>query len=334
MVMYMVNVAINGFGRIGRMVFRAGWNDPKVNFVAINDLTDTETLANLLKYDSVHGRFPVSVKAQKNALIVGGKKIKVFAEKDPSELKWNENKIDVVVESTGFFTTKEACQKHIDAGAKRVLLSAPPKDDMPIFVMGVNDKEYKKSKHKIVSNASCTTNCLAPIVKILDDEFGISKGFMNTVHSYTGDQKLVDAPHKDLRRSRSAAMNIVPTSTGAAKAVTKVIPRLKNKLDGIAMRVPTVDGSVTDFTFSTKKPATVEKINSVVKKVSNGKMKSIVEYTEDPIVSRDIVGNPASSIFDSKMSMSLDSKFFKIVSWYDNEWGYSNRMIDMLKKMG
>ena len=329
----MVNIAINGFGRIGRMVFRAGWKVPGINFVAINDLTDTPTLANLLRYDSVHGRFQGSVKAQKDSLIVGGKKIKVFAERDPASLPWKQEKIDVVIESTGFFTTSKDCQKHIDAGAKKVLLSAPPKDDMPLFVIGVNDKDYRKGKHNIVSNASCTTNCLAPIVKIIDDEFGISKGFMNTIHSYTGDQKLVDAPHKDLRRSRSAAMNIIPTSTGAAKAVTKVMPHLKNKLDGIAMRVPTVDGSVTDFTFSTKKPATVEAINKAVKKASSGKMKGVVEYTEDPIVSRDIVGNSHSSIFDATLTMSLDSKFFKIVSWYDNEWGYSNRMINLIKKM-
>ncbi|MFP4189955.1 MAG: type I glyceraldehyde-3-phosphate dehydrogenase [Candidatus Woesearchaeota archaeon] len=329
----MVNIAINGFGRIGRMVFRAGWKVPGVNFVALNDLTDTATLANLLKYDSVHGRFPGSVKAQKGSLVIGGKKVKVFAEKDPASLPWKKEKIDVVVESTGLFTTTEACQKHIDAGAKKVLLSAPPKDDMPLFVKGVNDKEYRKGKHHILSNASCTTNCLAPIVKILDDEFGISKGYMNTIHSYTGDQKLVDAPHKDLRRSRSAAMNIIPTSTGAAKAVTKVMPHLKGKLDGIAMRVPTVDGSVTDFTFSTKKGTTVEAINKAVKKASSGRMKGIVEYTEDPIVSRDIVGNAHSSIFDARLTMSLDNRFFKIVSWYDNEWGYSNRMIELLKKM-
>ncbi len=329
----MVNIAINGFGRIGRMVFRAGWKVPGVNFVALNDLTDTATLAHLLKYDSVHGKFPATVKAQKDSLIVGGKKVKVFAEKDPASLPWGKEKIDIVVESTGFFTTAEACQKHIDAGAKKVLLSAPPKGDMPLFVIGVNDKDYRKGKHHIVSNASCTTNCLAPIVKIIDDEFGVSKGFMNTVHSYTGDQKLVDAPHKDLRRARSAAMNIIPTSTGAAKAVTKVIPRLKGKLDGIAMRVPTVDGSVTDFTFSTKKATTVEAINKAVKKASSGKMKGVVEYTEDPIVSRDIVGNPHSSIFDASLTMSLDGRSFKIVSWYDNEWGYSNRMVELMKKM-
>ena len=329
----MVNIAINGFGRIGRMVFRAGWKVPGVNFVALNDLTDTATLAHLLKYDSVHGRFPATVKAQKDSLIVGGKKVKVFAEKDPASLPWGKEKIDIVVESTGFFTTTEACQKHIDAGAKKVLLSAPPKGDMPLFVIGVNDKDYRKGKHHIVSNASCTTNCLAPIVKIIDDEFGVSKGFMNTVHSYTGDQKLVDAPHKDLRRARSAAMNIIPTSTGAAKAVTKVIPRLKGKLDGIAMRVPTVDGSVTDFTFSTKKATTVEAINKAVKKASSGKMKGVVEYTEDPIVSRDIVGNPHSSIFDASLTMSLDGRSFKIVSWYDNEWGYSNRMVELMKRM-
>ncbi|MFW5852704.1 MAG: type I glyceraldehyde-3-phosphate dehydrogenase [Nanoarchaeota archaeon] len=329
----MVRVAINGFGRIGRMVFRAAVKDPKINIVAINDLTDTITLAHLLKYDSVHGIFSGSVKAQKNSLLVGGKKIKVFAEKDPSSLPWKDEKIDIVVESTGFFTTVEGCQKHITAGAKKVLLSAPPKGEMPLFVMGVNDKDYRKGKHHIVSNASCTTNCLAPIVKILDDAFGIQKGFMNTIHSYTGDQKLVDAPHKDLRRARSAAMSIIPTTTGAAKAVTKVMPHLKGKLDGVAMRVPTVDGSVTDFTFATKKAASIEEINRAVKKASSGKMRGVVEYTEDPIVSRDIVGNVHSSIFDAKSTMMLDKKFFKIISWYDNEWGYSNRMVDLIKKM-
>ncbi|MFP4112107.1 MAG: type I glyceraldehyde-3-phosphate dehydrogenase [Candidatus Woesearchaeota archaeon] len=329
----MVKVAINGFGRIGRMVFRAGVNVPGIDFVAFNDLTDTETLAMLLKYDSVHGVFQGTVKAQKNALVVNGKKIKVFAEKDPSNLPWKDEKVDVVVESTGFFRTVEACQKHIDAGAKKVLLSAPAKGDMPIFVIGVNEKDYNKKKHHIISNASCTTNCLAPLVKVLDDTFGISKGFMTTVHSYTGDQRLVDAPHSDMRRARSAAMNIVPTTTGAAKAVTKVIPHLKGKLDGMAMRVPTVNGSITDFVFTTKKAADIEKINTAVKKAASGKMKGIIEYCADPIVSRDIVGNPNSSIFDSLSTMMIDSKFFKIVSWYDNEWGYSNRMVEMLKKM-
>ncbi len=329
----MVRVAINGFGRIGRMVFRAGFRDPKINIVAINDLTDTKTLAHLLKYDSVHGIFPGSIEARKDSLLVSGKKVMVYAEKDPSSLPWKKENIDVVVESTGFFTKIEDCNKHIDAGARKVLLSAPPKGEMPLFVMGVNDKDYRKGKHHVVSNASCTTNCLAPIVKILDDAFGVTKGFMNTIHSYTGDQRLVDAPHSDLRRARSAAMSIIPTTTGAAKAVGKVIPHLNGKLDGVSMRVPTVDGSVTDFTFMTKKSASIEQINKAVKKASNGKMRGIVEYTEDPIVSRDIIGNQHSSIFDAKSTMMLDSKFFKIVSWYDNEWGYSNRMIDLIKRM-
>ena len=329
----MVRVAINGFGRIGRMVFRAGFRDPKINIVAINDLTDTKTLAHLLRYDSVHGVYPGSIEARKDSLLVSGKKVMVYAEKDPSVLPWKKENIDIVVESTGFFTKIEDCNKHIDAGARKVLLSAPPKGEMPLFVMGVNDKDYRKGKHHVVSNASCTTNCLAPIVKILDDAFGITKGFMNTIHSYTGDQRLVDAPHSDLRRARSAAMSIIPTTTGAAKAVGKVIPHLNGKLDGVSMRVPTVDGSVTDFTFMTKKATSVEEINRAVKKASNGKMRGVVEYTEDPLVSRDIVGNPHSSIFDSQSTMMLDSRFFKIVSWYDNEWGYSNRMIDLIKKM-
>ena len=331
--MFMVRVAINGFGRIGRMVFRAGFRDPKINIVAINDLTDTKTLAHLLKYDSVHGVYPGSIEARKDSLLVSGKKVMVYAEKDPSALPWKKENVDIVVESTGFFTKIEDCNKHIEAGARKVLLSAPPKGDMPLFVMGVNDKDYKKGKHHVVSNASCTTNCLAPIVKILDDAFGVTKGFMNTIHSYTGDQRLVDAPHSDLRRARSAAMSIIPTTTGAAKAVGKVIPHLNGKLDGVSMRVPTVDGSVTDFTFMTKKATSVEEINRAVKKASNGKMRGVVEYTEDPLVSRDIVGNPHSSIFDAQSTMMLDSRFFKIVSWYDNEWGYSNRMIDLIKKM-
>jgi glyceraldehyde 3-phosphate dehydrogenase len=329
----MVRVAINGFGRIGRMVFRAGWKDSKIQFVALNDLTSTDALAHLLKYDSVHGKFPGTIKATKNALIIGGKKVKVFAEKDPAMLPWKEEKVDIVVESTGFFTSVEDCKKHLDAGAKKVLLSAPAKGDMPLFVIGVNDKDYKKGKHHVISNASCTTNCLAPLVKILDDAFGIQKGFMTTVHSYTGDQRLVDAPHKDLRRARSAAMSIIPTTTGAAKAVTKVMPHLKGKLDGMAMRVPTVDGSITDFVFVPKKGTTAEEINAVIKKACASKFKGVVEYCDEPIVSRDIVGNPHSSIFDAQSTMMIDKKFFKIVSWYDNEWGYSNRMVEMLKKM-
>jgi glyceraldehyde 3-phosphate dehydrogenase len=329
----MVRVAINGFGRIGRMVFRAGYKNPKINFVALNDLTDTKTLAHLLKYDSVHGIFPGTIKATKDALIVGGKKIKVFAERDPPALPWKDEKIDIVVESTGFFTKVEDCQKHITAGAKKVLLSAPAKGDMPLFVIGVNDNDYKKAKHHVISNASCTTNCLAPLVKVLDDSFGIAKGFMTTVHSYTGDQKMVDAPHKDLRRARTAGVSIIPTTTGAAKAVTKVIPRLKGKLDGMAMRVPTPDGSITDFVFVTKKATSIEEINKAIKKASSGKLKGVIEYCEDPIVSRDIVGNPHSSIFDSLSTLQIDSRFFKIVSWYDNEWGYSNRMVEMLTKM-
>jgi glyceraldehyde 3-phosphate dehydrogenase len=328
-----IRVAINGFGRIGRMVFRAGFEDSKIDFVAINDLTDTNTLAHLLKYDSVHGKFNGTVKATKDSLVINGKKIRVYAKRDPSELPWKDEKIDAVVESTGFFTTPQACQKHIDAGAKKVLLSAPPKGEIPTFVFGVNDSTYDKNKHNIVSNASCTTNCLAPLVKVLDDKFGISKGFMTTIHSYTGDQRLVDAPHKDLRRGRSAAVSIIPTTTGAAVAVTKVIPHLKGKLNGLAMRVPTPDGSITDFVFSTKKATSVEEINAEVKKASKGKLKGIVEYCEDPIVGIDIVGNAHSSIFDSALTMQIDSKFFKIVSWYDNEWGYSNRMVQMLKKL-
>lgn len=329
----MVRVAINGFGRIGRMVFKAAYNDPDIEFVAINDLTDTKTLAHLLKYDSVHGKFDGKVGFDEDHLIVGGQNIKVYAMRDPAKLPWKENEVDIVVESTGFFTNLESCQKHITAGAKKVLLSAPPKDDVPIFVLGVNEHEYDPEKHHIVSNASCTTNCLAPLVKVLDDNFGVIRGYMTTVHSYTGDQRMVDAPHKDLRRARSAAVSIIPTSTGAAKAVGKVIPHLKGKLDGLAMRVPTPDGSITDFVCELKKETTKEEVNELFKNVAHHHLQGILEYTEDPIVSHDIVGNPASSIFDSGLTMVTDGKFVKVVSWYDNEWGYSNRMVDMLKKM-
>ncbi len=329
----MVRVAINGFGRIGRMVFRAGVQDPDIDFVALNDLTDTKTLAHLLKYDSVHGIFNGQIDYDENNLIVDGRKIKVFAERDPEKLPWKEEEIDIVVESTGFFTRMNDCKKHIKAGAKKVLLSAPPKDDVPTFVIGVNEHDYDVEKHDVISNASCTTNCLAPLVKVLDDNFGIEKGFMTTVHSYTGDQKLVDAPHKDLRRARSGAVSIIPTTTGAAKAVAKVIPHLKGKLDGMAMRVPTPDGSITDFVCVLKKDTTKEEINELFRNVSQHHLRNVLQYMEDPIVSRDIVGNPHSSIFDAALTMVMEGRFVKVVSWYDNEWGYSNRMVQMLKKM-
>jgi len=327
----MVRVAINGFGRIGRQVFQAGHNDPDIEWVAVNDLTDTKTLAYLLKYDSVHGPFKGNVEHTDDALIVDGKEIKVFAERDPANLPWKDLDIDIAVESTGFFRDREGATKHLTAGARKVLISAPAKEPDITLVRGVNEKEYDKEKHNIISNASCTTNCLAPLVKVLNDNFGIEHGFMTTTHSYTGDQKLVDAPHSDLRRARSAAVSIIPTSTGAAKAVAEVIPDMKGKLDGIALRVPTPDGSVTDFVCRLKKDASVDEINSLFKNVAQNELKGIIEYVDDPIVSIDIIHNPHSSIFDSGLTHVIDGKFVKVVSWYDNEWGYSNRMVDMIK---
>jgi len=327
----MVKVAINGFGRIGRMVLKAGFKDPELEFVAVNDLTDVKTLAHLLKYDSVHKQFPADVKVEGDHLLVDGKVIKVFAERDPEKLPWGDLGVDLVIESTGIFRKKEQIEAHIRAGAKKVLLSAPPKGgEIPMYVMGVNDGDY--SGEDIISNASCTTNCLAPVAKILEEEFGIEAGFMTTTHGYTGDQKILDAPHKDLRRARAAALSIIPTSTGAAGAVGKVIPSLAGKLDGIAMRVPTPDGSVVDLVATLKKEATVEEINAAMKKAAEGSLKGYLEYQEDPIVSIDIVGNPYSSIFDPALT-HVHGKLIKVISWYDNEWGYSVRMIDMIKLM-
>ncbi|MFT4303028.1 MAG: type I glyceraldehyde-3-phosphate dehydrogenase [Candidatus Woesearchaeota archaeon] len=331
----MVKVAINGFGRIGRMVFKAGFEDPEIEFVAINDLTDAKTLAHLLKYDSVHGRFPAEVKAGEGAIIVAGKEVKVYAERDPSKLPWGDLDVDVVIESTGIFTSREKCQPHLDAGAKKVILSAPGSDkENPIktIVHGVNDDDIT-SDDTIVSNASCTTNCLAPMAKVLHENFGIKRGYMTTVHSYTNDQKILDAPHKDLRRARNAATNIIPTTTGAAKAVGLVLPELKGKLDGVALRVPTADGSATDLVVELEKNTTAAEINAAMKAAAEGPLKGILEYTEDPIVSSDIIGNNHSSIFDAGSTSVMDGNFVKVLSWYDNERGYSCRMIDMVKKM-
>ncbi len=326
----MIRVAINGFGRIGRMVYRAGINDPQIEFVAVNDITDNKTLAHLLKYDSAHGKFQGEVTYDQKGLIVNGKKLLVLAEKDPTKLPWKDLQIDVVVESTGLFTSYEKCKVHLDAGAKKVLLSAPGKEgEFFTIVKGVNEHLY--ADQKIVSNASCTTNCLAPLVKVLDDNFGVEKGFMTTVHAYTADQRLVDGPHKDLRRARTAAVNIIPTTTGAATTVSEVMPHLKGKLDGIAIRVPVQDGSITDFTCVVKKSASVDEINKLFRSVAEHELKGIVEYTEDPIVSSDVVGNTHSSIFDAISTNVIDGKFVKVVAWYDNEWGYSSRMIDLIK---
>ncbi len=327
-----VRVGINGFGRIGRNIFRAAFDDPDIEIVAVNDLTDAATLAHLLQYDSNYGPFPAKVSNTSRSLKVDGKSVRVLSERDPADLPWKDVDVDVVIESTGFFASGEAAQAHIDAGAKKVIISAPASGPDLTVVMGVNDKDYRKSKHHIISNASCTTNCLAPVAKVLDDTFGLKKGLMTTTHAYTNDQAVLDAPHKDLRRARSAGESIIPTSTGAARAIGEVMPHLKGKLDGMAMRVPTPVGSVVDLTAELKKTASADEVNAAFKKAASGKMKGILEYTEDPIVSRDIVGNPASSIVDSQLTMS-QGKNVKVISWYDNEWGYSNRCVDLAKKI-
>ncbi len=330
-----IKIAINGFGRIGRVVFRIIQERKDIEVVGINDLTDAKTLAHLLKYDSVHGKFRGEVKAEGDMLIVNGKPIKIHAEKDPEALPWGALGVDIVVESTGVFRSREKMGKHIKAGAKRVILTVPAdkaEDVDATVVLGVNEQVISKDI-KFVSNASCTTNCLAPVAKVLNDKFGIKCGLMNTIHSYTNDQIILDAPHKDLRRARAAAVSIIPTSTGAAKAVGLVVPELKGKMDGFAMRVPTPDGSVVDLTCELLKSATVEEINAAVKEAADGSMKGILEYCADPIVSVDIVGNPHSSIFDAGLTKVLDGNFIKIVSWYDNEFGYSNRVVDLIEKM-
>ncbi|MCW8812713.1 MAG: type I glyceraldehyde-3-phosphate dehydrogenase [Chlorobium sp.] len=328
--MMAVKVGINGFGRIGRLVFRRCLEVGGFDFVGINDLTDAETLAHLLKYDSVHGRFNGEVKVEGNDLIVNGDRIKITAEKDPSKLNWKD--VDVVIESTGVFRDKESCLKHVAAGAKKVILTVPAKGEIDaMVVLGVNENMLT-GKEQVVSNASCTTNCLAPMVKVLHDAFGIEKGFMTTVHSYTNDQRLLDLPHKDLRRARSAAVSIIPTTTGAAKAIGKIIPELKGNLDGISLRVPTPDGSITDFVATLKKEVTVEQVNAAFKKASEESMKGILEYTEEPLVSADIIGTHYSVIFDSLLTM-VNGNLVKVVGWYDNEYGYSCRVVDLIKKV-
>lgn len=330
-----INVAINGFGRIGRMVFLAGYKDPELNFVAVNDLTEPEELAYLLKHDSIQGHFSGDVESGEGCITVDGREVKVFAEKDPANLPWGELDVDVVVESTGIFRKKKDMLKHVDAGAKKVLLSAPPKGDEPVkvIVKGVNEHEIDKKNDVLLSNASCTTNCLAPMAKVIHDNFKIKRGFLTTVHAYTANQRLVDAPHKDPRRGRSAALNIVPTTTGAANAVAEAIPDLKGKMDGIAIRVPVGTGSVTDFIAEVEKEVTPEEINKLFKDVSEHHLKGVVEYTEEPLVSSDIIHNPHSCIFDSLMTKVIDKKLIKVLGWYDNEWGYSCRMVDLLKLM-
>ena len=324
----MIKVAINGFGRIGRLTFKSLLENSNIEVVAINDLTDTKTLAHLLKYDSVHGRFPGTVEASTDGIIVNGKEIKIYAEREPAKLPWGTLSIDVVLESTGRFVDSVGAGAHLTAGAKKVVISAPAKGDITTIVLGVND-DILTGNEKIISNASCTTNCLAPMAKVLDDNFGIEKGYITTIHAYTADQNLQDGPHSDLRRGRAAACSIVPTSTGAAKAVGLVLPHLKGKLDGVAMRVPIPDGSLTDLTVVLKKEVTAEEINNAMKKAADGPMKGILEYTEDPIVSIDIIGNPHSCIFDSLMT-SANGTLVKVVGWYDNEAGYSSRTADLI----
>lgn len=328
----MTRVAINGFGRIGRLTFKALLNKENVEVVAINDLTDTATLAHLLKYDSVHGRFDGTVASSDNGIVVNGKEIKVTAEKEPRKLPWSEMNVDVVLESTGRFVDKEGAGQHLEAGAKKVVISAPAKGGVKTVVLGVNDEDLT-GEEDIVSNASCTTNCLAPMAKVLDDNFGIVKGYMTTVHAYTADQRIQDAPHKDLRRARAGAVSIIPTSTGAAKAVGLVLPQLQGKLDGMAMRVPTPDGSLTDLTVELSRDVTAEEVNAAMKAAAEGPMKGVMEYTEDPIVSIDIIGNPHSNIFDSQLT-SAQGNLVKVVGWYDNEAGYSHRAADLIVRLG
>jgi len=336
-----INVAINGFGRIGRMVFRAAFADKKINIVAVNDLSDNRTLAHLLKYDSVHGLFPEAVHYNDRYLTVGKKKILVLAEKDPAKLPWKKLKIDVVVESTGRFTDPYKAAAHLDAGAKKVLISAVCKceaekvcpTNTATLVMGVNDHTYDKKIHHIISNASCTTNCVAPVLKVVQDNIGIKRCFFTTVHAYTSSQKMVDGPDRNLRRARAAAINIIPTSTGADIAAVEAIPELQGKVRGLAFRVPVPDGSVTDFTIETMRDVLPDEVNALFRKAAAGKMKGIIEYSEDELVSSDIIHNPHSAVLDAKLTSVVSNKFLKIVAWYDNEWGYSCRMVDMIKKI-
>ncbi|MFM1654937.1 type I glyceraldehyde-3-phosphate dehydrogenase [Brevibacillus sp. B_LB10_24] len=325
----MVKVGINGFGRIGRNVFRAALSNPNVEVVAVNDLTDAKTLAHLLKYDSVHGILDQTVEAGEGCLIVGGKEIKVLAERDPANLKWQDYDVEIVVESTGRFTKREDAAKHLEGGAKKVIISAPATNEDITIVMGVNEDKYDPAAHTVISNASCTTNCLAPFAKVLHEKFGIVRGLMTTVHSYTNDQQILDLPHKDLRRARAAAQNIIPTSTGAAKAVSLVLPELKGKLNGFSMRVPTPNVSVVDLVAELKTDVTVEEVNQALKEAAEGALSGIMAYSDEPLVSSDYNGNPASSTIDGLSTMVLEGNMVKVVSWYDNEWGYSNRVVDL-----
>jgi len=326
-------VGINGFGRIGRLVFRAA-RGQDLEIVGINDLTDAKTLAHLLKYDSIHGRYPGEVTAAENAIVVDGVKIPVSAERDPAKLPWGKLGAKLVIESTGIFTDRAGAGKHLEAGAERVIISAPAKDPDVTIVLGVNSGDYDPRKHKIISNASCTTNCLAPVAKVLNDEFGVESGWMTTIHAYTNDQVMLDFPHKDLRRARAGALSMIPTSTGAASAIGLVLPALKGKLDGYAMRVPTSDVSVVDLSVKLAKSTSAEAINAAMKKAADGPLKGILAYSDEPLVSVDFLGNPHSSILDAQSTKVMGGNFAKVLSWYDNEWGYSNRVVDLARAVG
>ena len=327
-------VGINGFGRIGRNFLRASYKDPDIEILAVNDITDSKTLAHLLKYDSVLGILEADIQSEEDAIIVNGKKTKVFSEKDPGNLPWKDLGISVVIESTGLFRKRQDAAKHIEqGGAEKVIISAPATEPDITLVLGVNEDTYDHANHHIISNASCTTNCLAPVVKVLHEEFGVEKGFMTTIHAYTGDQRLLDAPHKDLRRARAAAVSQIPTTTGAAKAVGLVIPELKGKIDGIAIRVPTANVSVVDLVALLKKNGTAEKANAAFKKAAGGNLKGILQFTEEPLVSVDFMANPHSAIVDGDYTRVIDDNMIKVLAWYDNEWGYSCRMIDLIKFM-
>jgi len=326
-----VKVGINGFGRIGRNVFRAALEQEDLEIIAVNDLTDAKTLAHLLKYDSVHGIFPGTVEAKEDNIVVNGKGIKVYAEKEPAHLPWGELGVKIVIEATGRFTNGEAAKKHLQAGAQKVIISAPAKQEDITIVMGVNEDKYDPANHHIISNASCTTNGLAPVVKVLNDKFGIKRGLMTTVHSYTNDQRILDLPHKDLRRARAAALSIIPTTTGAAKAVALVIPELKGKLNGFAMRVPTPNVSVVDLVAELEKETSVEEVNRILKEASENELQGILGYSIEPLVSKDYNGDSRSSIVDALSTMLIGGNLVKVISWYDNEWGYSNRVVDLAK---
>ncbi|MFH1590638.1 MAG: type I glyceraldehyde-3-phosphate dehydrogenase [archaeon] len=326
----MVRVGINGFGRIGRLIVRAGIDDPDVEFVAINDLTDTHTLAHLFKYDSVHGRFKGEVSNTDDSIVINGKPIRVHSERDPAAIPWGVEGVEVVAECTGHFRDRQGAAKHLEAGAKKVIISAPGKDVDITIVKGVNEHDYDKERHHVISNASCTTNCIAPVIKVLDDNYGIEKGFLTTVHADTNDQHVLDLPHKDLRRARAAGRSIIPTTTGAARAVAQVLPHLKGKLDGMALRVPVLDGSISDLTLLIGKDVTADELNKLFSSVADNELKGVLAYTDEPIVSVDIIDNPHSSIVDG-LSTQTNGNLVKVIAWYDNEWGYSNRMLDMLK---